>query len=128
MVFGNIGSMIAFRVGAEDAFNLEREFVPVFKANDIINLGVREFYVKMTIDGKLRDPFSGYTLTVPKVTHDLSDKIIQHSREMYGLPRAEVEKMIDQMEKGYEEDDQDDSGDEGTTNSLGEEKFSTPLV
>jgi hypothetical protein len=127
MVFGNVGSMIAFRVGAEDAFNLEREFVPVFKANDIINLGVREFYVKMTIDGKLRDPFSGYTLTVPKVTHDLSDKIIQHSRETYGLPRAEVEKIIEQMEKGYEEGDQDDSN-EGTTNSLGEEKFSAPLV
>ena len=82
----------------------------------------------MTIDGKLRDPFSGYTLTVPKVTHDLSDKIIQNSRETYGMPRAEVEKMIDQMEKGYEEDDQDDSGDGGTTNSLGEEKFSAPLV
>jgi len=128
MVFGNIGSMISFRVGADDAFNLEREFTPIFKANDIINLGVREFYVKMTIDGKLRDPFSGYTLTVPKVTHDLSDKIIQNSRETYGMPRAEVEKMIDQMEKGYEEDDQDDSGDGGTTNSLGEEKFSAPLV
>ncbi len=122
MVFGNIGSMISFRVGAEDAFNLEREFVPVFKANDIINLGVREFYVKMTIDGKLRDPFSGYTLSVPKVTHDLSDKIIQYSRTTYGSPRAGVEKMIALMDKGGEE-----YADEVQV-MPGEEKFSAPLV
>lgn len=122
MVFGNIGSMISFRVGAEDAFNLEREFVPVFKANDIINLGVREFYVKMTIDGKLRDPFSGYTLSVPKVTHDLSDKIIQNSRATYGSPRAEVEKLIEAMDKGGEEYAND------VQVAPGEEKFSAPLV
>jgi len=122
MVFGNIGSMISFRVGADDAFNLEREFTPVFKANDIINLGVREFYVKMTIDGKLRDPFSGYTLTIPKVTNDLSDKIIQQSREKYGKPRAEVEKMIEMMDKGGEE-----YADEEQV-MPGEDKFSAPLV
>jgi hypothetical protein len=122
MVFGNIGSMIAFRVGAEDAFNLEREFVPVFKANDIINLGVREFYVKMTIDGKLRDPFSGFTLTIPKPAHDLSDKIIKFSREKYGMARTEVERMIEVMDKGGEE-----YADEKQV-MPGEEKFTPPLV
>lgn len=122
MVFGNVGSMISFRVGAEDAFNLEREFVPVFKANDIINLGVREFYVKMTIEGKLRDPFSGYTLSVPKVTHDLSDQIVKYSRETYGKSRAEVEYMIDAMDKGGEE-----YMDEKQV-MPGEEKFTAPLV
>jgi hypothetical protein len=122
MVFGNIGSMISFRVGAEDAFNLEREFVPVFKANDIINLGVREFYVKMTIEGKLRDPFSGYTLAVPKVTHDLSDQIIKYSRETYGKSRVEVEKTIEVMDKGGEE-----YANEKQV-MPGEEKFSAPLV
>lgn len=120
-VFGNIGSIIAFRVGAEDAFNLEKEFTPVFKANDMINLGVREFYVKMTIDGKLRDPFSGFTLDVPKPDQNVSAKIIEHSRKTYGRPRVEVEKMINMMDKGGEEyaDEKPNTGDE---------KFSAPLV
>ena len=115
--------MIAFRVGAEDAFNLEREFTPVFKANDIINLGVREFYVKMSIDGELRDPFSGRTLTVPEPTHDLTHKIIELSREKYSRPRAEVEEMIKMLDKGGEE-----YADEEETQMPGEEKFSAPLV
>lgn len=125
MVFGNIGSMISFRVGAEDAFNLEREFTPVLKANDIINLGVREFYIKMTIDGKLRDPFSGYTLAVPKPTNDLTSQIIENSRKSYGMPRAEVAKFIEAMDKG---DGATYTPEAGTANSLGEEKFSAPLV
>lgn len=125
MVFGNVGSMISFRVGAEDAFNLEREFTPVLKANDIINLGVREFYVKMTIDGKLRDPFSGYTLAVPKVTNDLSAQIIENSRKTYGMPKDEVAKLIEAMDKG---DGATYTPEAGTANSLGEEKFSAPLV
>jgi len=125
MVFGNVGSMISFRVGAEDAFNLEREFTPVLKANDIINLGVREFYVKMTIDGKLRDPFSGYTLSVPKVTNDLSPQIIENSRKTYGMPKDEVSKLIEAMDKG---DGATYTPEAGTANSLGEEKFSAPLV
>ncbi|MBT3864481.1 DUF87 domain-containing protein [Candidatus Peregrinibacteria bacterium] len=127
MVFGNVGSMISFRVGAEDAFNLEREYTPVFKANDMINLGVREFYVKMTIEGKLRDPFSGYTLDVPKPVNDLSSEIIEYSRKTYGKPRNEVEAMIEQMEKGYEKDGSATT-DEDEQVMPGEENFSAPLV
>lgn len=120
-VFGNVGSMIAFRVGAEDANLLEKEFSPIFHANDIINLGVQEFYLKMSIDGQLRDPFSGKTLTVPAPTKNLREKIVELSRKKYGRPRAAVEKMIEQMDRGYDEGP-------GEVKGLGEEKFVAPLV
>lgn len=122
MVFGNVGSMIAFRVGAADAYNLEQEFTPIFKANDIINLGVREFYLKMSIDGALRDPFSGYTLSIPEVKNDLTHEIIRRSRERYGTPRAEVEKTIEMLDKGGEEYLDEDQ------KMPGEETFTAPLV
>jgi hypothetical protein len=123
MVFGNVGSMMSFRVGAADAYNLEQEFTPIFKANDIINLGVREFYLKMSIDGALRDPFSGYTLTIPEAKEDLTHEIIKRSREKYGMPRAEAERLIEVLDKGGEEymDDEDQE-------MPGEETFTAPLV
>ena len=93
-VFGNIGSMVSFRVGAEDAAILEGEFTPVFKVRDIINLGVREFYTKMSVNGELREAFSGRTLSVPPVTNDLTQEIIAASRAKYCTPRAEVEDIL----------------------------------
>lgn len=57
-VFGNVGSMVSFRVGAEDARVLAEEYNPIFTERDIINLGVREFYVKMSVNGEIREAFS----------------------------------------------------------------------
>ena len=50
-VFGNVGTMIVFRVGAYDAEVLEKEFMPTFTAEDIVNLGVYQIYLKLMIDG-----------------------------------------------------------------------------
>jgi type IV secretory pathway TraG/TraD family ATPase VirD4 len=63
-VLGNVGSIISFRLGGDDAVKLKPEFAPVFDVKDLINLGVGEFYVKMTIDGESYDPFSAETLKV----------------------------------------------------------------
>lgn len=93
-VFGNVGSIISFRVGAEDAQILAGEYNPVFKERDIINLGVREFYIKMSVGGELREAFSGVTLTVPPVQHDLTRRIIDSSRRKYCQPRQEIEEML----------------------------------
>ena len=46
-VFGNVGTIVAFRVGAEDAEHLEKEFDPVFLMNDIVNLSKYHFYLKL---------------------------------------------------------------------------------
>jgi hypothetical protein len=98
-VFGNVGSMVSFRVGAEDAQILAQEYNPVFKERDIINLGVREFYTKMSVNGELREAFSGRTLDVPKVEHDFTAQIIDASRRKYCTPKKEVEAMLAQWDE-----------------------------
>ncbi len=62
-VFGNVGTLIAFQVGVEDAEYLAREFAPTFKEADLINLPRYNIYLKMMCDGAMSEPFSGMTLT-----------------------------------------------------------------
>lgn len=95
-VFGNVGTMIIFRVGAEDAEFLEKEFEPEFTIQDLVNLPNYNIYLKLMIDGVTSRPFSATTL--PPIKVDLSkgvkDKIIESSRKLYTRPRAEVENEI----------------------------------
>lgn len=93
-VFGNVGSMVSFRVGAEDATILAQEYSPIFKERDIINLGVREFYTKMSVNGQLREAFSGMTLDAPVPTDDHTAEIIAWSRSQYCITREDVEEML----------------------------------
>lgn len=100
--FGNVGSIIVFAVGGDDAAYLEKEFSPVFTANDLINLNTREMYIKMSIDGKLTPPFSARTLTVPKSSHDYSDEIKNKSSITYGKNRVAVENEIKRWSEATE--------------------------
>lgn len=102
-VFGNVGSIISFRVGAEDAVVLEGEYNPIFKQRDIINLGVREFYVKMSVNGELREAFSGRTLNAPKVESDYSKEIVAASRRKYCISRKEVEDILKKWDEAASE-------------------------
>lgn len=83
-IFGNVANVAVFRVGGDDAHFLEKEMAPVFKAQDMINLGMQEFYIKMAIDGEVYEPFSAETLNVLAPTHrSFKDRIIKNSRESY---------------------------------------------
>ena len=86
-VFGNVGSMVSFRVGGDDARFLESEFTPVFKERDFINLSVRDFYCKISIDGQTKDAFSGRTLDVAYPKKDFVKEIRDNSRASYALPK-----------------------------------------
>lgn len=119
--FGNVGTIINFRVGAEDAAILENEYTPVFKVRDIINLGVREFYIKMSVDGELRDAFSGRTINIPTIKQDYTTKIISRSREKYATPRAEVETQLKKWDEAATEEDE-------VLASAIEQKFVEPLI
>lgn len=119
--FGNVGTIINFRVGAEDAAILENEYTPVFKTRDIINLGVREFYIKMSVDGELRDAFSGRTLNVPTPKQDFTQEIIRRSREKYSNPRSKVEQELKKWDEGASEEDA------ALVASI-EQKFAEPLI
>ncbi|MCR4330847.1 MAG: type IV secretion system DNA-binding domain-containing protein [Patescibacteria group bacterium] len=94
-VFGNVGTMIVFRVGSFDADIFEKEFAPTFMAEDIVNLGFAQIYLKLMIDGVSSKPFSAMTLppiALPPVSS--RDKVIESSRRLYARPRTEVEKLI----------------------------------
>lgn len=92
-VIGNIGSMVIFRVGGEDAAKLEKEMTPIFEAKDMINLGVQEFYIKLTIDGETYDPFSAVTLQVLPAQHQsYKDEIINWSRKQHAIDLEELKR------------------------------------
>ncbi len=94
-IFGNAGSIIAFRVGAMDAEFLEKEFEPVFMMNDVVNLPKYQIYLKLMIDGIAGDAFSATTLPPIKLeVSDIEKKIIHSSRERYSTSKLEVEDKI----------------------------------
>ncbi len=118
-VFGNVGSMLSFRVGAEDAQVLENEYTPVFKVRDIINLAVRDFYIKMSVNGEVRKPFSGRTLDVVKPPEDFTEEIIANSRSNYATPVSRVESMLEKW---------DESGEFDLKPGEANEEFEEPLI
>ncbi len=94
-IFGNVGTIISFRVGAQDANALVKEFEPVFMANDMINLNNYNIYVKMAIDGVTRPAFSAITLPLEDDQYQGNrEKIISFSREQYSKSRDDVESEI----------------------------------
>jgi hypothetical protein len=93
-VFGNVGTQIMFRVGAPDAEVLEKEYAPVFVAEDMVSLGMYQIYLKLMIDGVASHPFSAVSLPpIAPPSKSIRDEVIASSRAMYGRPREEVEKI-----------------------------------
>jgi energy-coupling factor transporter ATP-binding protein EcfA2 len=95
-IFGNVGTIISFRVGAADAEFLEKEFEPIYTANDLVNLSKYHIYIRLMIDGIASSPFSSKTLPPRDVPDEVSPKetIIEFTRRKYGTPREYVEKKI----------------------------------
>lgn len=94
-VFGNVGSMVVFRVGAADAEFLETEFEPSFTPVDIVNLPKFHVVLKLMINGIASDPFTAVTIPLNDEWRvGNGEKIIKVSRERYANPRAEVEDKI----------------------------------
>lgn len=93
-VFGNVGSMAAFRVGAEDAEILEPQFAPTFSRQDIIRLENRNAYMKMLVNGSPARPFNIQTLPPPQGNHAIGEKLKELSALTYGRPREEIEAEI----------------------------------
>lgn len=94
-IFGNVGTMVSFRVGSDDGAVLEKEFEPVFQSQQLINLNARQVALKMSIGGKPCMPFIASTL--PPIFADLGgrlDTIVAISRERNTRPKAEVKEKI----------------------------------
>jgi hypothetical protein len=99
-IFGNVGNLIAFRVGGEDAQILVKEFEPVFSVNDFLNLDIRNFLIKMSVDGQTSQPFSAVTITLNRPPVNKVQKIINSSRRQWAKTRSQVEKEIREWESG----------------------------
>ncbi len=94
-VFGNVGTIVAFRVGSPDAEDLIKEFEPYFVEEDLVNLTKYCIYLRLMIDGVASKPFSANTLppiAIPK--EGTFEKVVKVSRERYSRPRSEVEERI----------------------------------
>lgn len=94
-VFGNVGTIAAFKVGSEDAEFLKKEFAPVFNEYDLINIEKYTAYVKLLIDNATSRPFSMKTFPLTgEVREDMPGKLKHLSRLKYGQPRDKVEAEI----------------------------------
>ena len=94
-VFGNVGTLAVFRVGAFDAEFLEKEFAPALTAEDLVNLGIYQIYIKLMIDGVTSAPFSAVTIPpIAKPEVSMREQVIQFSRVTFARPRKTVESEI----------------------------------
>lgn len=93
-VFGNVGTMIYFRVGASDATFLEQEIAPRFLPEDLVNLTKFEVYIKLMIDGVASEVFSANTLPPINKRTSSTERVVKVSRERYAQPRAAIEDKI----------------------------------
>ncbi|TSC95870.1 MAG: hypothetical protein Athens101410_316 [Parcubacteria group bacterium Athens1014_10] len=122
-VFGNVGTIITFRVGAQDAEFLEREFEPIFNVNDLVNLPKYNIYLKLMIDGITSDAFSASTLPpFPYPETINTEKILRISRERYAKPKSEVE---DKIMRWSEKDDNNNNGEEDEEDKSSAYKYSS---
>jgi len=93
-VFGNVGTVICFRVSADDAPILGKQFEPEFEPNDLLQMHNRNFVINMVIKGEKSPAFNASTLTLPTPQIDNTGHIIENTRRYYSRPRADIEKEI----------------------------------
>lgn len=93
-VFGNVGTTVAFRVGAFDAEYLEKEYAPTFTETDLVNLDKFNAYIKLMINGVASKPFSMQTIPPSGENFGKKETILRVSRERYSQPRKVVEERI----------------------------------
>ncbi len=94
-IFGNVGSMVVFRVGPGDAEHFEREFAPVFSEQDIVNIGRFQYYLRLMIDGMGSNPFSAVGFPpLDKPPSSNKRAVVEMSREKYSDKRADVDNRI----------------------------------
>lgn len=101
-VFGNVGTLVCFRVGPFDAEVLKTVFEPTFMVQDLVGLGIGQIYLTLMIDGVGSAPFSSETLPpidAPPVSY--RDDVVRYSRAQYSRPRAEIEALVAKRQRDF---------------------------
>lgn len=83
-IFGNVGTLISFVVGARDAYILSKEYGEIYEESDLVSLGRFETVMKLCIDNMTSAPFPATTLPLPALKNDNREKIIRFCKEKYG--------------------------------------------
>ncbi|HET6747464.1 MAG TPA: type IV secretion system DNA-binding domain-containing protein [Candidatus Saccharimonadales bacterium] len=96
-VFGNVGTMISFRVSPDDSPILAKQFEPTFEATDLLQMHNRNFVINMVINGEKAPAFSARTLNLPPPQTDNTGRIVEYTREHYSRNRQEVEDEISEL-------------------------------
>jgi hypothetical protein len=95
-VFGNVGTILCFRISPDDAPFLQKYFEPQFEAADLIQQHSRFFVTTMMISDEKAPAFSAKTLNLPQPPDDLTSRIVTLSRERYAMDRSVVEELVRQ--------------------------------
>jgi len=129
-VFGNVGTMVVFRVGAADAEELVKEFTPTFTEEDIVNLPKYEMYLKLMIDGIASSPFSARGLPPLRVDDKTGneEEVINRSREKYASERVVVEEKIMRWHESYNEEQSGPKNNLVRENNIEKKRFSTTNI
>ena len=102
-VFGNVGTLISFRIGNTDAEVMEKEFGNTFVASSLVDLDRYEAVVKLLEDGTNREPFRAKMLPPLENRIGRKEKLIARSRERFGTPRGEIERKLNRWMKSVRE-------------------------
>lgn len=102
-ILGNVGTIVVFRVGPEDAQVLEKEFLPWYTWFDLVNSKPHQIYFKVMKNGKVSGPFRGISLPPvgEKLRQGNREKIIKHSAQRYGREKKEIERKIEKWLSSY---------------------------
>lgn len=95
-VFGNVGTIISFRIGSEDAPIMSKEFYPVFDEKDLINLPRFSMYLKLMIDGMTSQPFSAISHPQNPEKKNVKNLAIAYSRKFYSSAPQIIDKVANQ--------------------------------
>lgn len=93
-VLGNVGTMLSFRIGIEDAEILAKQYEPVFGAYDLVNIDKYRAHLKLLVDNTVSRPFDIYAPSPTFGNPEMARLLKQYSRTRYGRDRADVEKEI----------------------------------
>ena len=125
-VFGNVGTMISFRVSADDAPILSKQFEPQFEPGDLLQMHNRHFIVNMVVGGEKTPAFSATTLTLPPEQIDNTGRIIENTRRLYSRNRAEVEQEISDLVKVQMDEQARNGGGGGGNNQSNNRPYGRP--
>lgn len=103
-VFGNVGTLVTFRIGAQDAELMEKEFGPEFMSPDLVNLAFAQVYLRLMIDGVASRPFSASTLPpASRGERSYREEIIAFSRSHYSVDAEKIRQKIAEFHGVHEE-------------------------